>query len=94
VEDKPLNGMDPRVVEAKAEIAAAQQEANTALANLGETRAYATRMWLVTAGFTVMIAAGLVVQPSSRWLAIGIWVGSLIAWFIALLVRRPKAARA
>lgn len=87
------DGVDPRVVEAKAEITAAQQEANTALADVHEVRAYATRMSLVTAGLAVMIAAGILVQPSSRVLAIGIWVGSLIVWFTALLVRRPKAAR-
>jgi hypothetical protein len=98
------DGVDPRVVEAKAEIAAAQQEVNaaladiremnTALAEIREMRAYATRMSLVTGGFTLTIAVGILVQPSSRALAIGIWVGSLIVWFVALLVRRPKAARA
>ncbi len=93
MDGEQLDGVDPRVVEKKAEIVAAQHQAN-AVHDPGEQRAYTARMALVTTGLAFMIAAGLAVQPSSRWLAIGIWVGSVAVWFTALLVRRPKATRA
>jgi len=94
-DDRLGDGVDPRVVETKAEIVAAQQQAIAAsrVRDPGEQRAYMARVTVVTAGLGFMIATGVVVQPSSRWLAIGIWVGSVAVWFTALLVRRPKAAR-